>query len=53
MTYWESNIPLEGDLVNGEAYCGSSAGLTREILPVATVIRNLVDGYQEIVKKIV
>jgi enoyl-[acyl-carrier protein] reductase II len=42
---------IEGDLVNGEAYCGSSAGLIKEILPVATVIQRLVDGFQEIVKK--
>jgi len=42
---------IEGDLVNGEAYCGSSAGLIKEILPAATVIQRLVDGFQEIVKK--
>jgi enoyl-[acyl-carrier protein] reductase II len=44
---------LEGDLVNGEFHCGASAGLIKEILPAATVIQRLVDGYQEIVKKIV
>jgi enoyl-[acyl-carrier protein] reductase II len=44
---------LEGDLINGEAYCGSSAGLIKEILPAATVIQRLVDGYQEVVKKII
>jgi enoyl-[acyl-carrier protein] reductase II len=43
---------IEGDLVNGEAYCGSSAGLIKEILPAAAVIQRLVDGFQEIVKKI-
>ncbi len=42
---------IEGDLVNGEAYCGSSAGLIKEILPAATVIQGLVDGFQEILKK--
>jgi enoyl-[acyl-carrier protein] reductase II len=42
---------IEGDLVNGEAYCGSSAGLIKEILPAATVVQRLVDGFQEIVKK--
>jgi enoyl-[acyl-carrier protein] reductase II len=43
---------LEGDLVNGEAYGGSSAGLIKEILPAATVIQRLVDGFEEIIKKI-
>jgi enoyl-[acyl-carrier protein] reductase II len=43
---------IEGDLVNGEAYCGSSAGLIKEILPAAAVIQRLVDGFQKIVKKI-
>ena len=42
---------IEGDLINGEAYCGSSAGLIKEILPAATVIQRLVDGFQKIVKK--
>ena len=42
---------IDGDLVNGAASCGASAGLIREILPAAEVIRNLVDGYGEIVKK--
>jgi len=43
---------IEGDLVNGEAYSGSSVGLIKEILPAAAVIQRLVDGVQEIVKKI-
>jgi enoyl-[acyl-carrier protein] reductase II len=42
---------IEGDLVIGEAYCGSSAGLIKEILPAATVIQRLVSGFEEIVKK--
>ncbi len=44
---------LEGDLVNGEFHCGASVGLIKEILPVATVIRGLVEGYERIVKKMV
>jgi len=44
---------LEGDLVNGEAYCGASAGLIKEILPAALVVRKLVEGYQEILKKLI
>lgn len=43
---------LEGDLENGEAYCGASAGLIKEILPAAKVIQKLVEGYREVVKKI-
>jgi len=42
---------IEGDLVNGEVYAGASVGMIREILPAATVIQRLVDGFQEIVKK--
>ena len=44
---------IEGDLENGEVYCGSSAGLIKEILSAATVVRRLVEGYQTVVKKIV
>jgi enoyl-[acyl-carrier protein] reductase II len=43
---------IDGDLVNGEAYCGSSAGLIKEILPAAKVIQRLVDGFQQIIRKI-
>jgi enoyl-[acyl-carrier protein] reductase II len=42
---------IEGDLVNGEAYCGSSAGLIKEILPAAAVIQRLVDGFQKLLRK--
>lgn len=41
---------LEGDLANGEAYCGASAGLIKEILPAATVVRGLVEGCEAIIK---
>lgn len=44
---------LDGDLMNGEAYCGASAGLIREIIPAATVIQKMVKGYEEIIKKFV
>lgn len=43
---------LEGNLVEGEAHCGASAGLVKEILPAAMVIRRLVEGYREIIDKI-
>jgi len=39
---------LDGDLVNGEAYCGSSAGLIKDIVPAALVVRRLVEGWQEV-----
>ncbi len=43
---------IEGDLENGEAYAGASAGLIKEVLPAAEVIRRLIEGYQKVVKKI-
>lgn len=43
---------LEGDLENGEAYCGASAGLIKEIIPAAKVIQRLVEGYNRTVKRI-
>jgi enoyl-[acyl-carrier protein] reductase II len=43
---------LEGDLDNGEAYCGSSAGLIHDILSASEVVQKLVDGYPEVVKKL-
>jgi enoyl-[acyl-carrier protein] reductase II len=42
---------IEGDLINGAASCGASAGLIKEVLPAAVVIRRLTAGYDEIVKK--
>lgn len=44
---------LEGDLVHGAASCGASAGLIKEILPAAEVIRRLTAGYDRIIKKLV
>lgn len=43
---------LEGDLVEGEFYCGASAGLIKEILPASEVIQKLVEGYDEVLKRI-
>jgi len=45
------NSQIEGRLDEGEAYCGASAGLIREILPVSLVIKNLVEGYETIRNK--
>jgi enoyl-[acyl-carrier protein] reductase II len=43
---------IEGDLENGEAYSGASAGLIKEILPAAEVVHRLVEEYQKVIKKI-
>jgi enoyl-[acyl-carrier protein] reductase II len=43
---------VEGDLENGEAYSGASAGLIKEILPAAEVVQRLVGEYQIVIKKI-
>jgi len=43
---------VEGDLENGEAYSGASAGLIKEILPAAEVIQRLIEEYQKVIKKI-
>ena len=43
---------LEGDLDNGEAYCGSSAGLIHKVLTAEEVVRRLVDGYKNIIKNL-
>jgi enoyl-[acyl-carrier protein] reductase II len=44
---------LEGNLTEGEAYCGASAGLIKEIAPVALVIQRLLEGYEEVIKRLV
>ncbi len=43
---------IEGDLKNGEVYSGASAGLIKDILPAAEVVRRLVEEYQKVIKKI-
>jgi enoyl-[acyl-carrier protein] reductase II len=43
---------LEGDLDNGEAYCGASAGLIHDICTARDVIRRLIKGYPAVVKKL-
>ncbi len=44
---------LEGDLTHGEAYCGASAGLIKEIIPVAAVVQEIVAGYKAVVQRLV
>jgi enoyl-[acyl-carrier protein] reductase II len=43
---------IEGNLNGGEAYCGASAGLIKDILPARDVVRQLVDGYEQVVKRL-
>ena len=43
---------IEGDLNRGEAYCGASAGLIQEILPVSEVIRQLINGYTKVIQSL-
>ena len=41
---------IEGNLNGGEAYCGASAGLIKDILPAGDVVRQLVDRYEHVLK---
>ena len=42
---------IDGDLVNGDAPSGSSAGLIKEILPASVVVENLVKGCHEAMRQ--
>ena len=43
---------FDGDLVNGEAYCGSIAGMIKEIKSVAEVMHDIVEGYDEVISRL-
>ncbi len=43
---------LEGDLDNGEAYCGASAGLIKDILPVKDIIGKMAADWETIVRQL-
>jgi enoyl-[acyl-carrier protein] reductase II len=43
---------IEGDLENGEAYSGASAGLVKEVLPADEVVLRLIKEYRRVIKKI-
>jgi enoyl-[acyl-carrier protein] reductase II len=43
---------FEGDLANGEAYCGSIAGMIKEIKSVAEIIQNIVDDYDAVLARL-
>jgi len=40
---------LDGDLVEGEAYCGAIAGMINEIVSAGDVVRNIVESYSGVV----
>jgi len=40
---------LDGDLVEGEAYCGAIAGMINEIVSASDVVRNIVESYSGVV----
>ncbi|MBN2317601.1 MAG: nitronate monooxygenase [Acidobacteria bacterium] len=41
---------IEGDIENGDAYAGLSAGMIREILPAGIVVRKIMKEYQDTVR---
>jgi enoyl-[acyl-carrier protein] reductase II len=43
---------FEGDLAKGEAYCGSIAGMIKEIKSVAEVIQDIVDNYDKVLARL-
>jgi enoyl-[acyl-carrier protein] reductase II len=43
---------VEGNLNGGEAYCGASAGLIKDILPAGDVVRQLVEGYEHVLRRL-
>ena len=43
---------LEGDLEDGEVYCGSSVGAIKEMVPAASVVKGLVRGYVVVLRKL-
>jgi len=43
---------FDGDLVNGEAYCGSIAGMIKEIKSVAEVMHDIIEGYDKVIARL-
>ena len=40
---------LEGDLVNGEGYCGAIAGMITEIVSAGEIVRSIMDGADTVI----
>ncbi|MBM4446765.1 MAG: enoyl-[acyl-carrier-protein] reductase FabK [Chloroflexi bacterium] len=43
---------FEGDLTSGEVYCGSIAGMIKEIKSVGEVIKSIVDNYEAVLARL-
>ena len=43
---------VEGDLVEGEGYCGAGAGMIRDIVSCEEVIRRILEGYDAVLGKL-
>jgi len=43
---------LDGDMIDGEAYCGAIAGMIKEIISAADVVKSLVEGYSAVVARL-
>ncbi len=43
---------IDGDLDSGEAHCGASVGLIREIIPAGLVVQRLMQGYREVIERL-
>lgn len=43
---------LQGDLEQGQAFCGAGAGLIHDVVPAAEVVRRLVEGAEEILGRL-
>ena len=43
---------LEGDLVNGEAYCGAATGMISEIVSAGEVVQNIMDNSEAVLTKL-
>jgi enoyl-[acyl-carrier protein] reductase II len=43
---------IEGDLMNGDAYAGSSAGLITEIIPAAAIVERLLKDCEQAIERV-
>ena len=43
---------LEGDVENGELYCGEASGMVRNIASAGDIIKEMVEGYNKIVARL-
>ena len=43
---------LEGNLVDGEAYCGAIAGMIKEIKGAGEVVQDIANGYEAVLSRL-